>query len=738
MIRFLIVLCLCGLGTHVGYTQGSKADYQRAEDIRKLGFGNVFRDRMEPKWFDNNRKFWYSVSTAPGMKEYVVVDAHQGTRKLAFSHKDVGAALAGESKRQINPNQLEITWLETTDSGVKFVGYGATWQWVENEKKLTKLAPQKPAEQPNSTTMSQSRFRGGRPSRRSPDNNWELSSKEHNLVLNSKGKDTPLTKDGAERNRYESSGYWSPDSRFVVVMRYKPGTERIVYMVESSPKDQVQPKLQTMRYQKPGDEIDTRQPYLVDVVNAKIIPLDRKLFDNPWSIGEIRWQQDSGSFTFYYNQRGHQVSRIIEVEAATGKARAVIDESVPTFHDYTNKQFSWFINDDQMIWMSERSGWNHLYLIDVNSGKVVHPITQGEWLVRGIDRIDNEKKLIWFRAMGMDPKQDPYHVHYCRVNFDGTNLVRLTEGDGTHSVRYSPDEEFLIDSWSRVDLAPQTELRDAQTGKKILTLEVGDQTRLLKQLPYPPERFQAKGRDGKTDIYGVIFRPSNFDPTKKYPVIEDIYAGPHDHFVPKSYRALFSQQSLAELGFIVVKIDGMGTNWRSKAFHDVCWQNLGDSGFLDRIAWMKAAAAKYPAFDLSRVGIFGGSAGGQSSTRAMLAYGDFYHVAVSDCGCHDNRMDKVWWNEQWMGYPVGKHYEEQSNVTQAHRLKGKLLLMVGELDRNVDPASTMQVVNALIKANKDFDMLVIPGGGHGSGAYGNRRRTDYFVRHLLNKEPRWE
>jgi dipeptidyl aminopeptidase/acylaminoacyl peptidase len=252
------------------------------------------------------------------------------------------------------------------------------------------------------------------------------------------------------------------------------------------------------------------------------------------------------------------------------------------------------------------------------------------------------------------------------------------------------------------------------------------------------ERFAAKGRDGATDIFGVICRPTNFDANKKYPVIENIYAGPQGSFVPKGFSAFHPMQALAELGFIVVQIDGMGTSNRSKAFHDVCFKNLGDSGFPDRIAWLKKAAETRPYMDLSRVGIYGGSAGGQSALRALLAHGDFYKAAVADCGCHDNRMDKIWWNELWMSWPIGPHYAEQSNVTQAHKLSGKLLLIVGELDNNVDPASTMQVVNALVRADKDFDLLVVPGAGHGigSGPYGERRRRDFFVRSLWGMEPR--
>ncbi len=370
-----------------------------------------------------------------------------------------------------------------------------------------------------------------------------------------------------------------------------------------------------------------------------------------------------------------------------------------------------------------------------------NPITKGEWVVRGGDRVDEEKRQVWFRAGGIRPEQDPYYVHFCRVNFDGAGLVILTEGDGTHEVQFSPDRRYLIDTYSRVDLPPVTELRRVEDGKLVCELERADWSELLATRWatrwQPPERFVAKGRDGKTDIFGVIFRPTNFDAGKKYPVIEQIYAGPQGSFVPKGFRPFYGPQAMAELGFILVQIDGMGTSNRSKAFHDVCCKNLADSGFPDRILWLKAAAEKYPCMDLSRVGIYGGSAGGQSATAALLQHPDFYKVAVSDCGCHDNRMDKIWWNELWMGWPVGPHYAEQSNVTNAHKLRGKLLLMVGEQDRNVDPASTMQVVNALVRAGKDFDLLVTPGAGHGSGEspYGRRRRMDFFVRHLLGVEP---
>jgi len=452
------------------------------------------------------------------------------------------------------------------------------------------------------------------------------------------------------------------------------------------------------------------KPQLFDVAGRKRIPLSDNLFPNPWSIGDLRWEPDSRRFTFFYNQRGHEVLRVIAVDAATGETRAIIDEQSSTFIDYSDKLFNHYLDKTgEIIWMSERDGWNHLYLYDAATGRVKNQITKGEWVVRRVDRVDEQKRQVWFRAGGIRPGQDPYYVHFCRVNFDGSGLVIFTKGDGDHSIEFSPDGQFFVDTWSRVDLPPQTELRRTEDGKLVCDLEKADWSQLLQTGWQVPERFVAKGRDGATDIYGVIFRPTDFDPKKKYPIIEEIYAGPQDSFVPKSFRPFHAPQAMAELGLILVEIDGMGTSNRSKKFHDVCWKNLGDSGLPDRILWIKAAAAKYPYMDTTRVGIYGGSAGGQSATRALLAHGDFYKVAVSDCGCHDNRMDKIWWNEQWMGWPIGPHYAEQSNVTQAHRLQGKLLLFVGEMDTNVDPASTMQVVNALIQADKDFDLIVMSG-----------------------------
>jgi dipeptidyl aminopeptidase/acylaminoacyl peptidase len=592
-----------------------------------------------------------------------------------------------------------------------------------------------------SNSEQRSRRDRGESRGRSPDGRWEALIRDHNVVLRDveSGEDVSLSDDGTADDPYRPRFHWSPDSNRLVAIRERPAQEHMVHLVASSPRDQLQPQLQSFNYLKPGDRIAHPRPVLFDVPGRKPIPIADDLFPTPWSLTEYHWAPDSSRFSFLYNQRGHQVLRIVEVDAHTGETRAVVDERSPTFLDYAHKTFLQHLDDTQdLIWMSERSGWNHLYLIDARTGVVKNPITQGNWVVRQVDRVDPEARQVWFRAMGIHPEQDPYHLHFARVNFDGTGLTLLTDGDGTHDIQFSPDGRFLIDVYSRVDSPPITELRRADDGSRVCVLEEADWSALLATGWRAPERFSAPGRDGTTEIHGVIYRPTTFDEAKTYPVIEQIYAGPQSAFVPKRFSAFHRPQALAELGFIVVQIDGMGTNWRSKAFHDVCWRNLKDAGFPDRVAWLKAAAEKYSQLDLSRVGLYGGSAGGQNALGGLLFHGDFYKVGVADCGCHDNRMDKIWWNELWMGWPIGSHYEENSNVAHAHKLRGKLLLMVGELDRNVDPASTMQVVNALIKANRDFELIVFPGAGHGAGSspYGQRRMRDFFVRHLLGVEPR--
>ena len=673
----------------------------------------VYKFGIEPHWIEGNSQFWYRNDLAGGKHEFVQVNAETGTRTV-LAEPPAGATTAPTTVAQGRRGR-----------GGNGLGGGA--------------------------------FNGPARGGRSPDGKYEAFVRDHNLFLrdtNSK-EELALTTDGTDKDTYHRDAsrargvgmqftatdapanvgevYWSPDSKHVIAMRTHSVPERSVYEVDSAPRDQVQPKLTSYPYYKPGDDIPVHKPHLFDVEARREVPVSDALFATPFDISETRWASDSSRFTFLYNQRGHQALRVIAVDAKNGDASALINEESKTFIDYSGKFFNQAMEDTgEIIWMSERDGWNHLYLYDSKSGQLKNQITKGQWVVRGVDLVDRAKRQIWFRASGIRPGQDNYFMHFARVDFDGTGLTLLTEGDGYHSIQFSPDRRFIIDTYSRVDNPPVHELRGAEDGRLICNLEKADASEYLATRHRFPEPFVAKGRDGQTDIYGVIWRPTDFDPSKKYAVIENIYAGPQDSFVPKNFRGRYPQQSLADRGFIVVQMDGMGTSNRSKAFHDVCWKNIGDAGFPDRILWIKAAAAKYPYMDLSRIGIYGTSAGGQNSLRGMLAHGDFYKVCVSDSGCHDNRMDKIWWNEQWMGYPVGSEYAEQSNVTQAHLLQGKLLLMWGELDRNVDPASTVQVINALVKSNKDFEMLMVPGAGHGVAGtpYGRKRLEEFFVKNL--------
>jgi dipeptidyl-peptidase 4 len=564
--------------------------------------------------------------------------------------------------------------------------------------------------------------------------------KDYNVwIQDTDGREIQLSTSGTENNRFDYTIYGSPDRQFAVVYQYTSEQNRTVYEVESSPKDQVQPRLKEFQYLKPGDNIRVDRPKMFDLTKKKEVTTDSSLFQNPYSIQDMGWSLDSQEYRFLYNQRGHQVLRLVGMNIQ-GKVRSIIEENSKTFVDYLNKNYYHEIRDsNDMIWASERDGWNHLYLFDLKTGKLRNQITRGEWTVRSVDKVDEKRRQIWLKAFAVVKGQDPYYSQLVRVNFDGSGFTILTNGDGTHTWTWSPDHKHLIDTWSRVDLAPKSVLRDGETGKQIVALEENSLDTLVKAGWTRTERFAAGGRDGATMIYGIIIRPSQFDVNKKYPIIEQIYAGPQDFHVPKAFSTLVTQHELAELGFVVVQIDGMGTNWRSKAFHDRCYKDLKDAGLPDRVAWMTTAVSdSRPWMDLSRVGIYGGSAGGQSAMGALLWHGDFYRAAAADCGCHDNRMDKLWWNEQWMGWPVDQSYQDSSNVVHAGQLRGALMLIVGELDDNVDPASTMQVVNALNEAEKDYDLLIVPGAGHGVGSnskYAVRRQQDFFVRHLMGVEP---
>jgi dipeptidyl aminopeptidase/acylaminoacyl peptidase len=731
------VLISAALAIATASAQGTLADYQRAIELKKTYESAALNITEPAHWLDAGR-FWYSKLNTGG-HQFIVMDVGTRTKRPLFDHEKLAAALSKAAGQSYTAGTLPFSTIDFVDKeqGIEFTAADQRWKCSLADYACTKLDDRRGA---GMTPNSSARPRPEERPAASPDGKWEALIQNFNVYIRPKGNQngTMLSTDGSEGNYYDASSLaWSPDSKRLAVYRIRPGYHRKVNYVESSPADQLQPKFMSIDYAKPGDALDVQQPMLFLIGDRRQIAIENTLFPNPYQLSRPVWRKNSRAFTFEYNQRGHQVYRVVEADGNTGKTRAVIDEQAKTFFCYSGKKFRFDVNDGkEIVWMSERDGWNHLYLYDGVTGKVKNQITKGEWVVRGVSKVDDERRQIWFEASGMVPGRDPYLVDYYRINFDGTGLKKITQGDGNHSVVFSPDHKYYVDTWSRVDAAPVSELHRAEDQQLIAEVERGAIEQLKNAGWRPPEVFTAKGRDGTTDIWGVIYRPHNFDPSKKYPVIENIYAGPQGSFVPKSFSAYNQMQSMAELGFVVVQIDGMGTSNRSKAFHDVCWKNLADAGFPDRILWHKAVAAKYPWYDISRVGIYGTSAGGQSALGAVLFHPEFYQVAAASCGCHDNRMDKIWWNEQWMGWPIGPEYAACSNTENASRLKGKLMLLVGEMDTNVDPSSTMQVVNALIKANKTFDLLVIPGANHGNGgAYGDRKRFDFFVHHLLGVEP---
>ncbi len=708
------------------------ARYQFTETFESNAHARlVYNARLEPHWIDGAAKLRYRAETR-GKSRFVVVNAERGTKRSAFDHRRLAKGLSDAAGSRYYPDRLPFRAIEFVDDMTALrVKLGSQFwrcdlRTYECARTQRPAAPEKPGNERDDPQAEGA----------SPDGRWMVILNDHNIFVRERGSSDriALSNDGTEDSTY-GHFRWSPDSSKLVAFRTEPGDHLEMYTVESSPEGGVRPKLHTIEYALPGDKLDAHEMWVFHVASRKATKVDTWRIDWGGPPG-VRWSDDGATFTFERTYRGYGRACVTEVDATTGETRDIIDER-NTFIPPQKKMLRYLDETHELIWASERDGWNHLYLYDAATGNVKNQITVGEWVVRGIEKVDEDARTILIKASGREEGQDPYLIHYYRINFDGSGLVALTEGDGTHSISFSPDGMYYVDTYSRVDLAPVHELRRVADGSLVCEIERTNIDDLLATGWRYPEPFSAKGRDGETDIWGVIYRPNDLDESTQYPVIESIYAGPHGSHVPKSFNARHGTHALAQLGFITVQIDGMGTSNRSKAFHDVSHKNLGDGGFPDRILWMKAAGEKYSYFDLSRVGIHGHSAGGYDATRALLAHGDFYKVAISGAGNHDHRTDKVWWNELWMDYPVGDHYAEQSNVTNAHKLTGKLLLMHGELDTNVNPhASTMQLVNALIKANKDFDMLILPGDGHGfSGTYAKRKSWDFWTRHLLGLEP---
>ncbi|MGA8041812.1 MAG: prolyl oligopeptidase family serine peptidase [Terracidiphilus sp.] len=767
----LLVGCL--LSAACACAQWTRGDYERALDLQEHYDGLVDHMPEAPKWIEGTNRFVYreNIRAGAGEKEggfrFVVVDADRKSSQPAFDAQRLAESLTRATGAPVQADRLPFKDFRFVDAQrvMTFTVADVHWTCRLEDYSCTKdLRPADHDPDDEGYDPTPKPENSNEHAVASPDGKWTAYVLNNNLVMRSlappakvPAKDSPaedqqkpivLSMDGSADNYYAVSTIaWSPDSKHIAIYRIRPGYRRVVDYVESSPPNQLQPIHSTMVYPKAGDVLAFYQPVLFDVVQRQQLEIDSALFPNQFSMSPLRWWKDGRGFTFEYNQRGHQLYRVVEVDAATAKARALIDETSKTFVNYEplvrnqfdhGKHFRRDLADGkEILWASERDGWEHLYLLDGKTGAVRQQITRGPWVVRSVDHVDEQHRTIYFSASGMGKGEDPYYVHGYKIRFDGSGLTPLTPEPADHTLAYSGDGLTFTDLYSTVNTAPTLVLRSAVNGAVLMQVQTADLTQLIAAGWQAPEPFHALGRDGKTDIWGVVYKPEKLDSARKYPVIEDIYAGPQGSFVPKSFSLRI--EPLTALGFAVAQIDGMGTNNRSRAFHDAAWQNLKDAGFPDRILWHKALATKYPWYDITRVGVFGTSAGGQSAMGALLFHPEFYLAAVSNSGCHDNRMDKIWWNEQWMGWPVGPQYAASSNVDNAWRLQGKLMLVVGEMDTNVDPSSTYQVVDRLIKADKQFDLLVVPGGGHGAGGrYGQLKLMDFFVRNVSGeKTPDW-
>ncbi|MCR4602943.1 MAG: S9 family peptidase [Prevotella sp.] len=674
--------------------QGTLADYQRANALRgkysgKMAGGDVSVHRMR-----DSHKFWYSVFNGDSTV-YKEVDAEHNTVTLLPGNPEQPRRRGG------------------------WQGPQRHWMEVPDEKDGWQVSP--------------------------VDSSLVVFHRDNNLWTRQGKEEKPLTTNGDSAYYYSAWGHFSPDGRYYATVRIKPAPKRFVYYVESMPPrghrqgefGAVEPVLHKQEYAKPGDSLNYRVPVVVEVATGRVTEPSTDLFRHQYEVSAPRWDDNSKTLTFTFNERGHHTYRLLELDAESGQVRTLIEETNDKYVNYNRLYRHDFSDGKRILWTSERDGRNHIYLYDRQKAQLIRQVTRGEFYVRDIQHIDEKAGIVYFSANGMNKDEDPYFIHYYKIGLDGKHLTCLTPEAGNHSATFTADMQYLVDTYSTVTTPPVTTLRSGKNGKLIRTLETADISRLEAEGWKAPEVFVAPGRDGVTDMWGIILRPSNFDPSKSYPVIEYIYSGPGDQYVPKSFRAWhWGMAELAELGFIVVQLDAMTTSFRTRAFEEVCYKNLKDAGFPDRIAWIKAAAAKYPYMDINRVGIYGCSAGGQNAMAAVLWHGDFYKAAYAACGCHDNRMDKIWWNEQWMSYPIDSSYVECSNVANAWRLERPLMLVVGELDDNVDPASTMQVVSALQQAGKDFELVVIPGAKHTMGeTFGEHKRADFFVRHLLGTTP---
>ena len=732
----------------------SEQDYARAESmLRSTTNPMVYHTSVIPNWMDDDR-FWY-LHAAPDQSEFMIVNPALNEYAPLFDHDRMAETI--------------LDFLESSDTLVDFSHYSfypETQEIHSSNREHQNIAC-------NVVTYSCSPSNHRRSIQTPPDASispngaYQAFRKDHNLWIRDveSGEERQLTYDGEENFGYATNNagwiqnegpvlLWSPDSKKIATFQHDSRGVGDMYMIST---EIGRSELEAWPYPLPEDSIVFMiERVVIHVEDNKTVRLNMPpdfhrgtttdhIADWDGTFLDVRWNQDSQQIAFVSSSRDHQDAWLRIADAETGQVREILHEHVPTYYESGVGAENWdvFFETNEVLWYSERSDWGHLYLYDLTTGDLKHQITDGEWVVLQVRHIDHQQRMLYFTGAGREDG-DPYYHYLYRVHIDGGEVELLTPESAHHVVSFSPEKNYILDSWSQPHTPQRHALRNLD-GSLSVDLGKADISELLGTGWQPPEPFIVKARDDSTDLYGLMYKPTNFDSSRSYPILNYIYPGPQSGSVgTRSFvSARRDKQAASELGFIVIELDAMGTPGRSKSFHDAYYGNMGDNGLPDQITAIEQLASQYPWMDLDRVGIWGHSGGGYASTSAILRYPDFYKVAVSGAGNHDNRNYEDDWGEKWQGlyeeYPDGTtNYDNQSNIPLAFNLKGKLLLAHGLMDDNVPASNTLLLVEALVAANKDFDLVVFANASHGFGNarnYWMRRRWDYFVKHLLGASP---
>jgi len=741
-------------GAHAQTRAVTADDYARAERFVAYNANPLVDHAVTTVTWLDATGFWYRDHDAAG-DHFLRFDVATGRASPLFDHKRLADALAKSGGKPVDASKLKVTEARIAQDGGYEVVVGKTRYLCGVQDK------------PGCVPAPVSAKAGKEPGVRSPDGKSEAFIRAWNLWVRdlATGAETQLTTDGVADFGYatDNAGWthsdrailvWSPDSSKIATFQQDQRKTGSITLVGTNVG---RPKVETWKYPLVGDaDVTMIERVVIDVPTRHVVRLqlppdqhrstlcDDVSCDGGWE--DVQWGEDGTSLAFASVSRDHKDVWVRVADVADGAVRAVLHEHVPTYYESGNGAVNWryLSSSHELLWFSERNDWGNLYLYGLD-GKLKHAVTTGAGNVTEVLRVDAKTRTVWFRGVGRTPGVDPYYQQFFKASLDGGAATLLTPEAADHAVFVAPDGAHFVDAYSTPVTPPVTVLRDARDGHVVADVARADITRLRATGWVPPEPFMVKARDGKTDLYGLLFKPTHFDPAKKYPVIDYIYPGPQTGSVgTRSFDAARrDHQALAELGFVVVALDGLGTPWRSKTFHDAFGGDIGDNTLPDQVAGLKQLAARNPWMDLDRVGIWGHSGGGYATADAMFSYPDFFKVGISESGNHDNRSYEDDWAEKWQGLESfdkdgRSNYAAQANATKAANLKGKLMLAHGLMDDNVPPVNTFLVVDALIKANKDFDLVVFPQARHGYGddaPYMMRRRWDYFVRWLLGATP---